>query len=227
MENDNPRESGRPRCIARSKQTGMRCRNSPKPGWKVCRFHGAGGGRPPTAGGRYSGASKRFEAALRAATDADDLLDLRPVLGLLDVRMAELLDRLDPTYADTPAWRLKVLELIRAVKEARTDDDRAEAIEAMRVHVDAGAEYDAAWAELLRLAERRQRRTEAAIATRLRGEQAINARDLVLILGRVLDVLHQEISDEESLGRVIQRLDREVMGGAERLDKKANKPWLN
>jgi hypothetical protein len=44
------------RCKAKSKQTGEQCRNWAKPGYPVCRFHGAGGRpnivmpkRPPTA----------------------------------------------------------------------------------------------------------------------------------------------------------------------------------
>lgn len=43
------------RCKAKSKQTGEQCRNWAKPGYQVCRFHGAGGRpdvmpkRPPTA----------------------------------------------------------------------------------------------------------------------------------------------------------------------------------
>ena len=35
-----------PRCSARSKRTGERCRAPAVTGWSVCRFHGAGGGGP-------------------------------------------------------------------------------------------------------------------------------------------------------------------------------------
>ena len=35
-----------PRCSARSKRTGERCRAPAVRGWQVCRFHGAGGGGP-------------------------------------------------------------------------------------------------------------------------------------------------------------------------------------
>jgi hypothetical protein len=35
-----------PRCSARSKRTGERCRAPAVSGWPVCRFHGAGGGGP-------------------------------------------------------------------------------------------------------------------------------------------------------------------------------------
>ena len=35
-----------PRCSAHSKRTGKRCRAPAVRGWRVCRFHGAGGGGP-------------------------------------------------------------------------------------------------------------------------------------------------------------------------------------
>ncbi len=35
-----------PRCTAKSKRTGKRCKGPAVRGWAVCRFHGAGGGQP-------------------------------------------------------------------------------------------------------------------------------------------------------------------------------------
>ena len=36
-----------PRCTATSKRTGERCKGPAVRGWRVCRFHGAGGGHLP------------------------------------------------------------------------------------------------------------------------------------------------------------------------------------
>lgn len=36
-----------PRCAAKSKRTGLPCKNPAVRGWKVCRMHGARGGHPP------------------------------------------------------------------------------------------------------------------------------------------------------------------------------------
>jgi hypothetical protein len=43
---DNPMSSAHaaPRCTAKSKRTGKRCKGPAVRGWAVCRFHGAGGG---------------------------------------------------------------------------------------------------------------------------------------------------------------------------------------
>jgi uncharacterized protein YjcR len=40
------RNPDKKKCSAKSKQRGERCNNWAKPGWDVCRFHGAGGGAP-------------------------------------------------------------------------------------------------------------------------------------------------------------------------------------
>jgi len=44
----NPMQSAHdaPRCKAKSKRTGLRCRSPAVNGYRVCRMHGAGGGAP-------------------------------------------------------------------------------------------------------------------------------------------------------------------------------------
>lgn len=43
-----------PRCSATSKRSGVRCKAPAVRGYRVCRFHGAGGGAPKgTRNGRY------------------------------------------------------------------------------------------------------------------------------------------------------------------------------
>ncbi|MGO4909813.1 hypothetical protein ACEN2J_15930 [Pseudorhodobacter sp. W20_MBD10_FR17] len=46
--NANPMHSAHtaPRCTAKAKATGNRCKSPAKRGWQVCRMHGAGGGAP-------------------------------------------------------------------------------------------------------------------------------------------------------------------------------------
>jgi hypothetical protein len=43
--NINPMQAA-PRCTAKSKRTGQRCRAPAVKGWNVCRMHGARGGAP-------------------------------------------------------------------------------------------------------------------------------------------------------------------------------------
>jgi hypothetical protein len=47
-DDDNPMNAANaaPKCTAKSKRTGKRCKGPAVTGWRVCRFHGAGGGHP-------------------------------------------------------------------------------------------------------------------------------------------------------------------------------------
>jgi hypothetical protein len=56
-----------PRCRAKAKTTGNRCKSPEKRGWRVCRMHGAGGGAPtgPTNGAWAHGDRSRAVGANR------------------------------------------------------------------------------------------------------------------------------------------------------------------
>ena len=73
-----------PRCHAKAKTTGNRCKAPAKRGWQVCRMHGAGGGAPTgMANGawRHGGRSKQAQRTrlslmdmIRMARDAANAL---------------------------------------------------------------------------------------------------------------------------------------------------------
>jgi hypothetical protein len=129
-------------------------------------MHGAGGGRP-IVHGRYSKVLKRLRDRYEAALEDESLLDLRPTIAVMDIRIEDLLRRVD-------------------------DGD------------------DAVWPELREMLEARSVRTEKAWQVRLRGQQAVNAKDLTLILGRFVDILLEEV-DIEAAGKVIAKIDREIL----------------
>lgn len=66
------------RCKATSKRTGKPCQAPAVTGWKVCRFHGAGGGAPK---GERNGMYRHGEYTAEAIADRKALADL-----LLQVR---------------------------------------------------------------------------------------------------------------------------------------------
>jgi len=67
------------RCKAKSKQTGEQCRNWAKPGYPVCRFHGAGGRpdvmpkKPPTARVKKGNQNARKHGAYSARLMPEEL----------------------------------------------------------------------------------------------------------------------------------------------------------
>jgi hypothetical protein len=74
-----------PRCTAKSKRTGQRCKAPAVRGWNVCRFHGARGGAPE---GEANGAWKRGHYSKAAKSERllvkwllEDATSLRKVLS--------------------------------------------------------------------------------------------------------------------------------------------------
>ena len=63
---------GAPRCPAKAKRTGKRCRAPAVKGWRVCRVHGARGGAPRgKAHGMWKHGGRSYEVrAIRALTAA-------------------------------------------------------------------------------------------------------------------------------------------------------------
>ncbi len=78
-----------PRCTAKSKRSGVCCKNPAVRGWKVCRMHGARGGSPrgPSSPsykhGRYSIGAKEQRMALKLL-QADSLATLRVMADFLE-----------------------------------------------------------------------------------------------------------------------------------------------
>ena len=75
----------RNQCTAKSLSTGKRCEKTPSKGKRVCRSHGASGGRPPIHGGR----SKPALLAMDIATKAREIRQ-NPKLLDLDYEISEL-----------------------------------------------------------------------------------------------------------------------------------------
>lgn len=92
---------GPKRCGAKTR-SGKPCEKFPVRGWNRCRKHGARGGRP-IIHGRYSQVLKRFKERYAEALNDPDILDLRPMLAGMDIRIQELFAEADQTRTDE-AW---------------------------------------------------------------------------------------------------------------------------
>jgi hypothetical protein len=80
--NDNPmhRCNAAPRCRAKSKRTGLRCRSPAVKGYRVCRMHGARGGAPEgkrNGNFRHGGRTKEAADASRFINELTRLVRSR------------------------------------------------------------------------------------------------------------------------------------------------------
>jgi hypothetical protein len=206
------------RCTAKSKQSGNRCTKPVVVGRAVCRYHGGLGGRP-IKHGRYSKALGSLREAYEDARNDPTLLELRDTLAVLDVIVQKCAARVGEL--DTPQFREKALILY---EEAQGSTDPLELRAKLRDLggiLRSGVEEDEALGRLSDAVEKMARRQEKAWDLRLSAANAINARDMVALLGRFADIILDE-ADDETATRIIGRIDREVMGEGKTADRLAS-----
>jgi len=108
-------------CTAHNR-SGKPCKRNPTPGWNVCKFHGAGGGRPATLPATIlKNALKSTE--LRAKADAliesgADVLDLQRVAAMVHVLVDEVSERDRGADGANFALLIQCIETLRKCVEA-------------------------------------------------------------------------------------------------------------
>lgn len=204
------------RCTAKSKQSQERCQNWSVPGRTVCRFHGGLGGRPPVHG-RYSKVLKGLKEKYESALDDDRLMDLRETLAVLDTALMEQMELVEDG-ATPQSWK-KANELMEQLIAARSQDPAVAAsiLRELQSVLKSGADRVSAMEALTKAAERKAVRAEAAWKVRLDAAQAINARDLVTVFTRLVVLIEDELGPAAARG-IVDRIDRELLNGALRMD---------
>lgn len=157
------------------KADGERCRQPVRSGWTVCKYHGAGSsdapaGRPPVTG-RYSHhLPTRYIKNYEDYLADPNLLSMREEMALLDVRISELLVKLDT--ADAPAAWTRINVATLGLEKALADgkfDNLSSIAESLRDAITAHRDDKDTWTEVVSLIDQRRkvadverRRIEAA-----------------------------------------------------------------
>ena len=205
------------RCTAMSKSTRERCTKPVVQGRSVCRYHGGLGGRP-IIHGRYSKSLGRLREAYEDSRSDPGLLELRDTIALLDVVVRKAAER--AAALDTPDFRETALELYSAAAQATDASKVQEHLSALGALLREGGKEDQALKDLSSSVERLAKRQEKAWDLRLTAANVINAKDMVALLGRFADIVLEE-ADAETATRIVQRVDREVMGEGPTADRLA------
>ena len=203
------------RCTAMSKTTRERCTKPVVPGRSVCRYHGGLGGRP-IVHGRYSKSLGRLREAYEEARADPALLELRDTIALLDVVVRKSAER--AAAHDTPQFREAALKLFEAASQATEPPQVEKAMEALGALLQEGSREDEALKELSSSVERLAKRQEKAWDLRLTAANVINAKDMVALLSRFADIVLEE-ADADTATRIVQRVDREIMGEGPQADR--------
>lgn len=159
--------------------------------------------------GRYSLALGKFRDAYESSLEDPSLMDLRETLALLDLVVRQAAERAGT--GDTPELRKRALEMLRKSRRTADPAKAAASLEALQSLLEEGVEEDKSLEALSDAAERLARRQEKAWSIKLDAAQAINARDLVVVLASFADVIMEE-ADRDTASRIIRRIDSDVLG---------------
>lgn len=179
---------GRLQCTGTAKTTGARCRNQPVPGRETCPNHG---GLTPSLHRLKNGLSSKLPSRIaesyQHALADPTLLDQGRSIALMEALAEELAERIK--NGDTPELRLQASRLAEdaftALSDGRAGDARARLKELLEL-LEHGSEGDQARDRLFAMADRIGARRDAAWATKLQRSQVVNASDIALMLGMLL-----------------------------------------
>ena len=213
-------DDGEPRrCRAKSRKQDpsdpdkpVRCRQPKEPGYEVCRYHGGRSSGAPMKHGRFSARMGRFRGMFEAALDSnEDLLDLRNTLAIFDVAVQNAAERLEAK--DTPDFRDRAWRLYQSARAAETVEEQGALLAQLGEHLRDGIAEDEAFANLVDMAERLAVRQEKAWGIKLSASQALNAQDMVVLMGRFIDIVLAEAPGSAS--QIVNRIDHEILGSGE------------
>ena len=198
-------EPKRLKCHAKSKRTGKQCGQWAVEGARVCRMHGAGGGRPVTHG-RYSKALGKLAANYEASLNDRSLFDLREPVAALDGVTQRLMAMVDEH--DSPEWRRNVRAKYKAVREALAAGapSAAQLMDELGELIDRGAAEGSNLEALGSNLDKLARRIEGAWGVHLQKTQVMNKAELVGLLAKFLSIVRDEAG-----GSIANRVQARLM----------------
>jgi hypothetical protein len=195
-------------CRAKSKRSQERCKRWATPGREVCRMHGGrtlmGLAAPRLKTGRYSKfLPTRLAAEYERAARDPELLALRHELAVVDVRINDLLGRVDTGEAGRlwhharAAWQ--------TFKHAQAEDRplmQARAVLELDGLLEQTVGDYAAWHEIIQLIEQRRKLVESEVKRLVTMQQMMTKEQAMLWLGTLVAILKRHIGDRETLQKI-------------------------
>lgn len=205
------------RCTAKSKQSGEQCKRHAVPGKSVCAIHGGkspgGLASPHLKTGRYSKylptrMMERYEEAVKDPT----LLELGHEIALVDARLADLLKRVDNGEPGA-AWKA-LKKSYRELRTAMQKQDSGKTIEALAdldMLINQGYGDYAAWQEIQSVIQQRRALVESERKRQIELEQVMSAEQAMFIVGRLVHILKERVTDRNVLAAIQADISRDVL----------------
>lgn len=196
------------RCRAKSKRSQERCKRWATPGREVCRMHGGrtlmGLAAPRLKTGRYSKfLPTRLAADYERAAHDPELLALSHELAVVDVRIKDLLSRVDTGEAGE-VWH-HARAAWHTFKHAQAEDrplmQARAAVQLDRLLEQAVGDYTA-WHEIIQLIEQRRKLVESEAKRLVAMQEMMTKEQAMLWLGTLVAILKRHITDRETLQKI-------------------------
>lgn len=192
------------------KKDGGRCKNAVRPGWTVCRYHGAGtpsnpGGRPLMSGRHSIHLPRRFHERYEQLLNDPDYLVMRQEIALLDTRLGEILEKLD-TAGSKQAW-MSVRRAYSVLQKAEVGEDELGQIEEyLEQALEMVVTETEVWDEITDLIEARRKvadteRRRIVDAQRFLTYDEANAMMLFLV-----STVKEFVTDEDVLAAILDKM---------------------
>jgi hypothetical protein len=201
-------------CGAKTRGGGT-CKNAGMPNGR-CRFHGGMSPIGPAAGNFKTGRYSKFLPArlagryLEAISDSE-LLELKGEIALLDVRIGELVGRID-TGESSQKWldlRVAVRNFMAALSQRDADKMRGP-LQQMQDLVEAGVAEHQTWDDIGDLLDQRRKLVESERKRLVEMQQMITSEQAMVMLAVVVDTIRRHVTDRTALAAISADLARLV-----------------
>lgn len=205
-------------CGART-ASGMPCRRKPLENGR-CKYHGGmtlkGVESPNFKHGRLSKylpvkLAKKWEDL----SEDMDRLSLKNEIGILDVRLAELVERSGELKGKQDWKYLRTLfnKYLQAQKSGETDTELS-ALRDMEAMIEAEMEDYNLWGEIENLTDKRRKLVESERKKMLESEQYVPIEQVMVLIGALTDIVTQEVREEEAIRKISRRFNTIVNKGS-------------
>ena len=209
MENDEAKPSKR----SHAKICGAKCRDGhactqPQMPNGRCRMHRGGAvkgiAHPDFKDGRYSKVLPiRLLSRYHEAAKDPDLLVARHEIALCDSRLADLISRVDSGESGE-LWKnaAKAMDDLRLSRASKDSGLMADALNSLEQIITAGAADYAAWNEIGKLLDRRQRFVESERKRLVEMQQTMTADQANALVAALISAVRKNVTDRDILTRI-------------------------
>jgi hypothetical protein len=176
----------------------------------------AGAAAPAYKHGRHSKyLPARLVERYGEAVGDSELLALRDEIALVDVRLGELLERIDTGESQALWMQLgATFEEMQQSYASQNASGFARAVKNLAAIIEQGGRADQVWDDIGKQLEQRRRLVESERRRLVDMQQMLTAEQAMVLLAAVVDVVRQNVTDRDTLAAISADIKRLVLAGS-------------